>query len=242
MQCICHCPPTQPRMQACATCMRPLGEVPAPCYCPCCPLPAYCSAACQEADSFHRPGGPECGLPWTVLLPAEAVAALRLARRLKQEQGRGEQRHSGGQQQGGSGGGSAAASQVAALGAHFEELGASEAAQLAALAAVAHATWQQAAAESAAAVGAGRAAAAGGISAANVLDALCRLQVNGLAVVPPERRGSGDRLGLALYAVRQGPVFWGPAAFAESYVACVASNFAFVLSAALVCCAEGAMG
>jgi hypothetical protein len=128
-----------------------------------------------------------------VLLPAEALAALRLARRLQQEQGS-------------EGGRSAAATQVATLGTHLSEMDGEEAAQLAALAAIAQATWTQAAAEAALAAGgaSGGGEEDGGISTADVLEALCRLQINGLAVVPPERRGSGDRLSLALY-----PVGWG---------------------------------
>lgn len=202
--------------QVCATCMQPLAEAAAPCYCPRCPLPAYCSAACREADRFHRPGGPECGRPWTVLLPAEALAALRLAWQLRQELGGTQQPAQGGPRQRGSQvERSAAAAQVAALGTHLQEMEAGEAAQLAALAAVAHATLQQAAAEAALASGSGSSSSSGSsspsssggdaggdsISAAEVLEALCRLQINGLAVVPPERHGTGDRLALALYPV-----------------------------------------
>lgn len=182
--------------------MRPLAEAAAPCYCPRCPLPAYCCAACREADDFHTPGGPECGRPWTVLLPCEALAALRLARQLRREQGGSEQPAQGSLQQHSSVGRQpAAAAQVEALGTHMGDMHAEEAAQLAALAAVAHATWQQAAAEAALASGGGDAEAEGSVSIADVLEALCRLQINGLAVVPPERRGSGDRLALALYPV-----------------------------------------
>lgn len=175
--------------------MTPLAAAPAPCYCRRCPLPAYCSAACRDADPSHQPGGPECCLPWTVLLPPDAVAAVRLARRLRLEQGREAQQ--GGSESGESGGGwgAAAARQVAALGTHFADLPTGELAQLAALAAVAHATWQ------AAAAGAEPATPAAAVSAGDVLGALCRLQVNGLAVVPPQRRGSEDRRGLALYPV-----------------------------------------
>lgn len=196
--------------------MQQLAEAASPCYCPRCPLPAYCSAACRAADRFHRPGGPECGRPWTVLLPAEALAALRLAWRLRQEHGGTEQPAQGGPRQRGSQvEPSAAASQVAALGTHLQQMEAGEAAQLAALAAVAHATLQQAAAEAALASGSGSSSSGGSsspsssggdaggdsISAAEVLEALCRLQINGLAVVPPERHGTGDRLALALYPV-----------------------------------------
>ena len=191
-------------LQACASCLAPLAAVSAPFYCRGCPMPAYCSAACREGDTFHRPGGPECCRPWTVLLPAEAVAALRLARRLQAAPSKG-------------GSAAAAASQVAQLGTHLAELDPTELVQLAALAAVAHATWQRAAEDAAAATaagsgepqqqqgqqqGEGAAAASGsGISAGDVLAALCLLQINGLAVVPPERQGSGDRLALALYPV-----------------------------------------
>ena len=43
------------------------------------PQAMYCSAACRAADAAgpHRPGGPECGVPWPRLLPEEALVALR---------------------------------------------------------------------------------------------------------------------------------------------------------------------
>ncbi|KAL4856762.1 SET and MYND domain-containing protein 4 [Chlorella vulgaris] len=195
------------RRQVCATCMARLADVAAPFYCRHCPMPSYCSAACRAADPYHQPGGAECGRPWAALLPAEALAALRLARRMA---ALGE-RHP-------------AAQQVAALGTHFQELDPSDAAQLAALAAVTHATWQRAVLESAAARaaagqlpggGAAHAGSAAGEEAGEeaeeallscvtveaVLSALCRFQINGLAVVPSQRRGSEDRLALALYPV-----------------------------------------
>ncbi|KAI3429305.1 hypothetical protein D9Q98_005400 [Chlorella vulgaris] len=195
------------RRQVCATCMARLADVAAPFYCRHCPMPSYCSAACRAADPYHQPGGAECGRPWAALLPAEALAALRLARRTAAL----GQRHP-------------AARQVAALGTHFQELDPSDAAQLAALAAVTHATWRRAVLESAAGRAAagqlpGGAAAHGGSAAREeageeaeeallscvtveaVLSALCRFQINGLAVVPSERRGTEDRLALALYPV-----------------------------------------
>lgn len=186
-----------------------------------------------------------------MLLPVEAVAALRLARHLRA-----------------AGADSAASSQVAALGTHLSQLPAEDLVELAALAALAHATWQLAAAEAGQEAGdADQQLAAGAdgvgedITAGEVLEALCRLrvsptacwpvraahafaiesamlhsqnclgfclasvaalmlvaaptssssrsclpylpclQINGLAVVPTERRGIEDRLALALYPV-----------------------------------------
>lgn len=150
-------------MQVCAACLAPLADVAAPLYCRRCPMPTYCSAACRAADPCHQPGGPECGQPWSVLLPAEAMAALRLARRLAAAPP-----------------GSAAVSQVESLGTHFEQLDPTEVTQLAALAAVTHATWQQAAAGAATPQ---EEAAEAGVSAEGVLAALCRLQV-GLGLEP----------------------------------------------------------
>jgi tetratricopeptide (TPR) repeat protein len=70
------------------------GDPPVPYFCPCCPLPVYCSPECQRSDAHHVPGGPECGLAWPRLLPEEGLLALRLARlehqllhRQQQEQG-----------------------------------------------------------------------------------------------------------------------------------------------------------
>ncbi|PSC76706.1 exostosin-like glycosyltransferase isoform B [Micractinium conductrix] len=191
------------RRSACATCLAPLAGVAAPFYCRRCPMPAYCSAACRDADPFHREGGAECRRPWPVLLPVEALAAVRLALRLRSA----EHAAPGSAEV-------AAARQVASLGTHFQRLHPQEVAELAALAALAHAAWRQAAAEAAAAGGAAQPATGGdgggggggleeeeGVTAGDVLEALCRLQINGLAVVPAERRGSEDRLGLALYPV-----------------------------------------
>ena len=74
------------RRTHCAHCCSALAAEPAAAYsCRRCPLAAYCSLSCREADAFHVPGGPECGLPWPVLLPFHLVLALRLARRQLQE-------------------------------------------------------------------------------------------------------------------------------------------------------------
>lgn len=159
-------------MQVCATCLASLTDVAAPFYCRRCPVAVYCSAACRDGDASHLPGGPECGRPWPVLLPPDAVAALRLARRLRT-----------------AGASSAEAQQVAALGTHFSELPAEDLVELAALAALAHAIWQLAVAEADLAAGnlaAQQAAAAAAgivgddIMAGEVLEALCRLQVGQL--------------------------------------------------------------
>ena len=70
------------RRTHCAHCCSALAAEPAVAYsCRRCPLVAYCSLACREADCFHAPGGPECGLPWPVLIPFHLVLALRIARR-----------------------------------------------------------------------------------------------------------------------------------------------------------------
>lgn len=150
--------------------MAPLADAAAPFYCRRCPMAVYCSAACRNADAFHLPGGPECGRPWPVLLPVEAVAALRLARQLRV-----------------AGCDSAAARQVAALGTHFSELPAEDLVEMAALAALAHATWQLAVAEAGSPAGdaspqppAVAGTAGEDVTVGEVLEALCRLQVSRL--------------------------------------------------------------
>lgn len=65
-------------MQLCNTCTRPLPPVPL--FCPACPLATFCSTECRAA-SAHQPGGCECGVPWTLLLPQDAVLASRAVRR-----------------------------------------------------------------------------------------------------------------------------------------------------------------
>ena len=67
-------------MQLCSQCTAPLPPVALPCGR--CPIVAFCTAACREA-SAHRPGGCECGVPWTVLLPQDAVLAGRAVRRMQ---------------------------------------------------------------------------------------------------------------------------------------------------------------
>eukprot|EP00887_Chlorella_sp_A99_P002775 scaffold6.g2775.t1 len=160
------------RAGRCAVCCRPLEDAAATYYCRRCPMASasYCSRACREADPWHAVGGPECGLPWPVLLPPEAVLALRLARGAAH---------------------TAAARLVASLETHFSHLPSEQAARQAALAVVAHRVWQRAATS--------RGDAGGGPAPADVLSALCQVAVNGLAIVPPERASAEDRLGLAIY-------------------------------------------
>ena len=66
-------------VQRCSSCFRRLPINPL--FCRSCAAVAYCSAACREgdADAGHAAGGPECGLPWSALLPDNARLALRLA-------------------------------------------------------------------------------------------------------------------------------------------------------------------
>ena len=55
-----------------------------PVFCRSCAAVAFCSTACRDGDTDagHAAGGPECGLPWPVLLPDNARLALRLALKL----------------------------------------------------------------------------------------------------------------------------------------------------------------
>lgn len=63
--------------QLCSHCTAPLPLVPLPCAA--CPLALFCGARCRAAAA-HRPGGCECGVPWTLLLPQDAVLASRIVR------------------------------------------------------------------------------------------------------------------------------------------------------------------
>lgn len=85
-QCCNHCGAALAHSSTSAVSPTPMPTQPsllsAVWYCRACPLAQYCSVACREAERFHLPGGPECGQPWTALLPPEAVLALRLGRRL----------------------------------------------------------------------------------------------------------------------------------------------------------------
>lgn len=89
-----------------------------------------------------------------------------------------------------------AAAQVASLETHFEALAPAEATRLAALALVAHATWQGAEQQQQQQPG-----GHGQLAAADVLRALCQIRANAVALVPPVRAGEADRLGLAVYPV-----------------------------------------
>ena len=65
-------------MQICHRCFKELHEEAAyPCQR--CQLTWYCSEAHRSADGFHKPGGASCGVPWTAVLPEQAVLAARLA-------------------------------------------------------------------------------------------------------------------------------------------------------------------
>ena len=65
-------------MQVCHYCFKVLHEgVAYPCQR--CQLAWYCCGAHRSSDGFHRPGGPSCGVPWTAVLPEQAVLAARLA-------------------------------------------------------------------------------------------------------------------------------------------------------------------
>ncbi|KXZ42552.1 hypothetical protein GPECTOR_136g635 [Gonium pectorale] len=69
----------------CWHCTAPLeggrqAAAAAPYPCLFCPMALYCSTYCRDSDSFHVPGGCECGLPWGAVLPEEALLACRLVR------------------------------------------------------------------------------------------------------------------------------------------------------------------
>lgn len=67
-------------MQLCSQCTQPLPLVAL--FCTHCQLAAFCSLRCRDASS-HQPGGCECGVPWTLLLPQDAVLASRAVRRMQ---------------------------------------------------------------------------------------------------------------------------------------------------------------
>lgn len=70
-----HCKHTQLVCHAC------LGQLPAPHAgwpCDSCALVLYCDPACRIRHAAQH--GPECGRPWSVLLPSHAVLAARMLR------------------------------------------------------------------------------------------------------------------------------------------------------------------
>ena len=86
---------------------------------------------------------------------------------------------------------------VASLETHLAETDPEGLREEAVLAVLAAAVWQEAA-SSAPGCGGGGAPAP---TAAQVLEEICRLRVNGVAVVPAARAGDAHRLGLGLYPV-----------------------------------------
>ena len=70
-------------LQKCSHCLKPL---PAQAWysCQACPLVRYCTPKCRDSNTFHIPGGAECGLPWTLLLPSDVVLAVRMANKTRQ--------------------------------------------------------------------------------------------------------------------------------------------------------------
>ncbi|KAK9803662.1 hypothetical protein WJX72_009267 [[Myrmecia] bisecta] len=70
------------RKTHCAHCLQRLGA--GTWRCRRCLLPRYCSPACRDAHA-HQPAGPECSVPWTLLLPEQAVLAARIAHACHQE-------------------------------------------------------------------------------------------------------------------------------------------------------------
>ncbi|KAL0035035.1 hypothetical protein WJX79_007596 [Trebouxia sp. C0005] len=74
----------QHRKRKCSMCLKPV-QAHTSFSCPACPLVRYCSPSCCQRDPFHTAKGSECGMPWSVLLPADAVLATRMAAKLSQD-------------------------------------------------------------------------------------------------------------------------------------------------------------
>ncbi|DBA96455.1 TPA: hypothetical protein ACH3X1_015345 [Trebouxia sp. C0004] len=74
----------QHRKQKCSMCLKPV-QAHTSFSCPACPLVRYCSLSCCQRDPFHTAKGSECGMPWSLLLPADVVLATRMAVKLSQD-------------------------------------------------------------------------------------------------------------------------------------------------------------
>lgn len=75
------------RKQLCSHCASPLPIAPQPCGK--CPLALFCGLRCRDRAG-HQAGGSECGVPWTLLLPAEVVLAARCVRFIQSARSKGE--------------------------------------------------------------------------------------------------------------------------------------------------------
>jgi SET domain/Tetratricopeptide repeat len=192
---VAHALAKRQRLRRCGHCCQEL-PLNGAYYWPCraCCVAVFCSQGCRDHENVHHvEGGPECGVPWTALLPPDVVLAVRLACRLKRDQQRGNiAKDNDGDKE------TASSKVVSSLQTCFSKLDTEEAIWRATTACAAHAAWTLAYQRS---ITKYTAIAPSPISIADVLRALGIVKLNGLAMVPPAFGSEEDSIGLAIYPV-----------------------------------------
>jgi hypothetical protein len=185
------------RLHRCAHCCQelPLGGAY---FWPCraCCVVLFCNKECRDHGNVHHvEGGPECGVSWTALLPPEVVLAVRLACRIHRDQKRGDYSNDNVRAATSS---NSSSKVVSSLETCFDKLDTEEAIWRATTACAAHAAYT---------IGYQRSNTASDstinfpISIADVLRALCIVNLNGIAMVPPAFGSEEDSIGIAVYPV-----------------------------------------
>jgi len=192
---VAHALTKRQRLHRCAHCCQELplaGAYSWPCRACCVAL--FCSKECRDHENVHHvEGGPECAVPWTALLPPEVVLAVRLACRISKDQKHGHDSN-------GNVGATTSnnSSKVASsLETCFSKIDTEEAIWRATTACAAHAAYTIAYQHSSTTAD----SAIIPITVADVLRALCIVNLNSIAMVPPAFGSEEDSIGIAVYPV-----------------------------------------
>ncbi|KAG7672585.1 hypothetical protein Ndes2526B_g08893 [Nannochloris sp. 'desiccata'] len=183
------------RLRRCGHCCQelPLGGAY---FWPCraCCVVLFCSKECRDHGNVHHvEGGPECGVPWTVLLPPEVVLAVRLACRLKRDQERDMYINDNI----GATTSNSSSKVVSSLETCFSKMDTEEAIWRATTACAAHAAYTIAYQRSNCFAD----STIIPITIAEVLRALGIVHLNGIAIVPPAFGSEADSIGIGVYPV-----------------------------------------
>ena len=162
----------------------------------------YCSRECAQKSahnsSQHAAWGPECGRPWTALLPPEVVLAVRLAVQLTHE---GSINNNNIPQSTGDDTNTTSTSQgidsivASSLETHFSKMAAEDIVHDATVACTAHAAYTLSLSHSQSTHNTTTTT----ISVGDVLRALCIVRINGIAIIPRAFGSQEDSIGLAVY-------------------------------------------
>jgi hypothetical protein len=167
--------------------------------CKACCITMFCSRECRDHEDVHHvAGGPECGVPWPVLLPPEVVLAVRLACRLKRDQETTTQNNDDNDDAIATA--TTSSKVVSSLHTCFSEIDTEDAIWRATTACAAHAAYTIAYQRSSTKTTSG-APPQPPISIADVLRALGIVHLNGLAIIPTAFGTREESTGIAVYPV-----------------------------------------